>query len=589
MTDSVHASPSPPAALGELPDTAVGAVVALVRVAELYDPAVAHRAALRAIVAERLYAEYQTRTGATLDAALPHGSMIVASAALSDVDLIISRPDDPEGANEPTRPLLGATLVGSLGGLTNIATAIEHHRERWDGTGIPSGLRGLSIPLTARITAVADAIVGNPTAGFVPSWHHARRRVSRLKGESLDPSLCDVIEHINLDDIVAPPVPSSTIAALLTKARTTPASPTPDDPTPDDPAPAVNLASLATSTTIRNAVAAAGNTSELLNVIASNTLGAVGAAEVLVLRSSSTQLVADPVARVVDGGQPALDPSRLDDLYEFSTQAELRTGVTLARDTAAAPNAADATSEIDEIIAPIMVGTEIWGALVATRRRTAHRFTPADVALLANIAVETADAIASTTHWAEMERMALRDQLTGLGNRHELYRVLDEIFLQPPTKRVDTALIMCDVDGLKIVNDTLGHHAGDRLLIDAAAALKGAVRDSERTTVCRIGGDEFCMVINGGALLTAHDISDTIERLFARSAGSGPARSISCGIAFADDTVESRSALLRAADENQYQTKRARKTVERAAIGDPDILARDAGTPDTGDRRAIRD
>lgn len=93
------------------------------------------------------------------------------------------------------------------------------------------------------------------------------------------------------------------------------------------------------------------------------------------------------------------------------------------------------------------------------------------------------------------------------------------------------------------------------------------------------------MVINGGALLTAHDISDTIERLFERSAGSGPARSISCGIAFADDTVDSRSELLRAADENQYQTKRARKNGKSLKM-----LALPPGSEiEPGDRRAIRD
>ena len=143
---------------------------------------------------------------------------------------------------------------------------------------------------------------------------------------------------------------------------------------------------------------------------------------------------------------------------------------------------------------------------------------------------------------------------------------------------------MCDVDGLKVVNDSLGHQEGDRLLMDAAGALRGAVRDPHRTTVCRIGGDEFCMVIDGGALLTAHEISDTIERLFARSGGAGKTRSISCGIAFGTEEITSRSALLRAADQNQYETKRTRKAsrgeqVETAGGGDRPVT----------DRRAIRD
>ena len=103
------------------------------------------------------------------------------------------------------------------------------------------------------------------------------------------------------------------------------------------------------------------------------------------------------------------------------------------------------------------------------------------------------------------------------------------------------------------------------------------MRDPARTTICRIGGDEFCMVIDGGALLTAHEIATTVERLFERS-GDGD-RSISCGVAFADHDTPTRSDLLRAADINQYETKRARK------------LARGEPIPDRrgGDRRALRD
>ncbi|RZV48024.1 MAG: sensor domain-containing diguanylate cyclase, partial [Acidimicrobiales bacterium] len=227
------------------------------------------------------------------------------------------------------------------------------------------------------------------------------------------------------------------------------------------------------------------------------------------------------------------------------------------------------------------VDDETWGELSAARRIDQPAFDDHDVSILRHIATETASALTNTERWAEIEKMALRDQLTGLANRHVLYAVLDEIFRRDPVDRQDCAVIMCDVDGLKIVNDGLGHEAGDRLLIDAAASLRSAIRDPERSTICRIGGDEFCVVIDGGALLTAHEVSDTIERLFARSGGPNETRSISCGIAFASADVPTRSDLLRAADENQYQTKRAR----RAARGEPiaDAVRHD------GDRRAIRD
>jgi diguanylate cyclase (GGDEF)-like protein len=547
-----------------LSDAAVGAVIALVRVVELYDPAVAHRAALRAFIAERVFSTI--RPGQD-----PSGA--IAAAALSDIDLTVSRPSDPEAAHEPTRSLLGSTIVSRIPGLRTVATAIGAHRERWDGDGSPDGLSGTDIPLAARVVAVADSLVGNPAAGFVPTWTHALRRVQRNRGTSLDPELCDALQRIDLDDIEAPPIPSAALLDLLERMAV----------------PVNAVEGTQTATTIRAAVASAADTDDLLALFADTARQTVDAAEVAVMKLTPTQIDPTPIARSVDGRGP-LDLGRLDDLREFTLQAELRAGVTLSRSTQDLDADLDSDidlgeTHIDEVIVPIMLGEQTWGIVVATRRPDDAPFDDHDRSILRHIASEAAAAVSSTNRWAQIEHMALRDQLTGLANRHELYRVLDELFERPPLDRVDSALIMCDVDGLKVINDTLGHHAGDRLLIDAAAALRGAARDPERSTICRIGGDEFCLLIDGGALLTAHDVSDMIERLFARSAGSGTPRSISCGIAFASEEIESRSALLRAADENQYQTKRARKALREKQL----VETATATEGQLVDRRAIRD
>ncbi len=569
MTDSQTDPAIPLERNSALSNSAVGAVIALIRVAELYDPSVAHRCALRAIVASRLMTELakpQTADQHGAHELTSHPSIVIATAALSDIDLAITRPADPEASSEPTRSLLSSTLVGNLVGLDAVGSALEYQRERFDGAGETNGLEGDRIPLAARISAVADCLVGNPTSGFVPSWYHARRRVKRQSGHSLDPKIVSALETIELEDINAPLVASSTVQGLLDAAV---------EPADDDEP-------LAT-TTISEAISRAASPTEVVAILSKYARRLVNATEIVVLASSQTQLDQTPVARIDDSTRPLLPLSRLADIFEFSTQAELRTGASLERSSM--PNTEiDAPAPIDEIVSPIMLGADMWGLLVATRREGLPPFTPTDQKTLSRITSEMAAAVATSSHWAEMERMALRDQLTGIGNRHCLYRVLDRIFQRPAVERTDTALIMCDVDGLKVINDTLGHQEGDRLLIDAAAALRGAVRDPDTTTVCRIGGDEFCMVIDRGALLSAHEISNTIERLFERSAGSGPARSISCGIAFADESVSSRSELLRAADENQYEKKRARKARQQQ-----EVLAIGTGDSEASGRRANRD
>ncbi len=539
-------------------DAAVGAIVALIRVVELYDPAVAHRAALRAIVAERLMNELSD-VPCTSERA-----EIIAASALADVDLAVSRPRDPEAADEPTRSLLGATLIGRLPGLRNVSTAISRHRERWEDAQD-------DLPLASRIIAATDCLVGNPAAGFVPTWDHALRRIHRNAGTTLDPDVVDALARAAISDIEAPPIPSAAIHDLLSKVASNESEPGTE-----------------TATTIRTAVAAAGETTQLMALFASTALRTTSAAEVLIYRFDETQLGELPTARASDGQRPAVDHGRLEILRDFSIQAELRAGTSIVPtiDDGHGNALIDPANDVpvNDVIVPIMSADQPWGVLVASRRLDEPAFDAHDLSVLRHVASEAAVAVASTTHWAEIENMALRDQLTGLSNRHALYRVLDDIFELPALERLDTALIMCDVDGLKTVNDTQGHQAGDRLLADAAAALRGAIRDPERTTVCRIGGDEFCMVINGGALLTAHEVSDMIERLFARSAGSGPPRSISCGIAFVNEEIDSRSALLRAADENQYQTKRARKAQREA-----ELEQLSSGAAEPVERRAIRD
>lgn len=543
--------PNEPEVAPPLSDEAVGAVSALIRVAELYDPAVAHRGALRAAVADLLAAK--------LDTAIDR-SVLIAACALGDVDLAITRPDNPEADHDSTRVLLGATVLNRLSGLGEVSIAVGARGEWWDGNGFPNGLRGTNIPLAARVLAVTDALVGNPAPGFVPTWEHARRRISSLSGSALDPDIAQLAMTVPLDDIDVPLIPSSDVARLLSRVRALePVADKPGDPS-----------------AITAAVAAAGDTRDVLRLFARNALDTLRADHVLVLTSSETEFSRTPFLRESLSFGAKLD-RRLSDLFEFSAQAELRAGVSIELSTAG-------ESGIDAIVCPIMISDRCWGAIAALRSPSDHPFDAPDLSVLRHIASEMSRSIDQSAHWAEMERMALRDQLTGLSNRHDLYRVLDAIFERPASERLDTALIMCDVDGLKAVNDTLGHQAGDRLLIDAADALRSAVRDRERTTVCRMGGDEFCVVIDGGALLTAHDVSDTIERLFARSGGSDESRSISCGIAFVDDAITSRSALLRAADENQYTIKKARKTATLPS--EIDLRTSDAKAHD---RRAIRD
>ncbi len=85
--------------------------------------------------------------------------------------------------------------------------------------------------------------------------------------------------------------------------------------------------------------------------------------------------------------------------------------------------------------------------------------------------------------------LALTDVLTGLNNRRGFFVQAEHMFRLARRKHAGCAVIYADIDGLKLVNDQLGHAAGDRLIQDAAAVLRESLRDSD--VLARFGGDEF--------------------------------------------------------------------------------------------------
>ncbi|HET9474488.1 MAG TPA: EAL domain-containing protein [Steroidobacteraceae bacterium] len=113
----------------------------------------------------------------------------------------------------------------------------------------------------------------------------------------------------------------------------------------------------------------------------------------------------------------------------------------------------------------------------------------------------------------QMSYQATHDALTGLVNRREFERRLEEAI--EAARRGEATHMLCylDLDRFKIVNDSSGHLAGDSMLRDAAKLLRDAVRDSD--TVARIGGDEFGMLLVGCPLDKARQIADDVCRAVA--------------------------------------------------------------------------
>jgi diguanylate cyclase (GGDEF)-like protein/PAS domain S-box-containing protein len=110
----------------------------------------------------------------------------------------------------------------------------------------------------------------------------------------------------------------------------------------------------------------------------------------------------------------------------------------------------------------------------------------------------------------QMTYQASHDALTGLVNRREFERRLQEALDSAQTGDTAHALCYLDLDRFKVVNDTCGHTAGDNMLREVASIIKEAVRDSD--TVGRLGGDEFALLLVGCPLEKARQIADDVVR-----------------------------------------------------------------------------
>jgi two-component system cell cycle response regulator len=152
---------------------------------------------------------------------------------------------------------------------------------------------------------------------------------------------------------------------------------------------------------------------------------------------------------------------------------------------------------------------------------------------------------------------ARTDALTGLGNRRLLFDDLEQLFARPDMKHV---LVLFDLNGFKFYNDTFGHVAGDLLLARLGASLRDFV--SGRGTAYRMGGDEFCIVVQDNGSETELVVAGAVRALsehgegFTISAASG-------SIALPAEADEADEAL-RLADQRMY----ARKQSSRVSAGD---------------------
>jgi diguanylate cyclase (GGDEF)-like protein/PAS domain S-box-containing protein len=176
-----------------------------------------------------------------------------------------------------------------------------------------------------------------------------------------------------------------------------------------------------------------------------------------------------------------------------------------------------------------------------------------------------------------LQHQATHDPLTALPNRNLLADRLEQAVLLAHRQGGKVALAFVDLDNFKVINDSLGHAAGDQLLIEIAHRLRAALRAID--TVVRYGGDEFVLII--GEQTSSDDTILLLERVLSAVQAplelEGHILRISCsiGVSFCPDDAQSLESLLRVADVAMYHAKESGKGLYRFYTSDLNQVAQD--------------
>lgn len=206
---------------------------------------------------------------------------------------------------------------------------------------------------------------------------------------------------------------------------------------------------------------------------------------------------------------------------------------------------------------PVRTAGTVFGNLYLTNKTGGVEFTEVDQDAIETLAYAAGIAIENARLHAEIERAAMHDKLTGLPNRASLMSRIGPALARLERRPSGViALLFIDLDGFKRVNDTLGHDAGDEVLIEAARRIQNTIRAID--SAARLGGDEFIVL---GEFLRPGDAKNVAARLTTvlsepYDVTDGTAViGASVGIAETDDGSESAEDLLRRADELMYREK----------------------------------
>jgi len=504
---------------------------------------------------------------------------IRAAAMLHDIgklavpEQILSKPGrlTPEEFDKmKIHPIVGAEILDRVHFPYPVVPIVRSHHEKWDGSGYPDGLKGNAIPIGARILSAVDcfdALTSERPYRRAISPDEAMGHLEAESGRSFDPRIVTGLErrYRELEEAVngsnSGKSPFEVLSNVGRKA-----------------APSAGFAELPNDAEVRAAsflasIVSARQEAQLLFELAQTLGNSLSLGETLsVVAVRLKQMIPyDSIVFYVCQGEK-LVPKYLHGVdYDLFNTLEIPLGqgiagwVALTEKPIINGNPAAEThyladpkrvSVLQSALSVPLRGREGVAGVLSLYLSAKNGFTKDQLRLLLAVSSKLGLSVENALQYEKAQDTASTDYLTRLPNARSICVHMEQEISRSRRAGTSLAVLLCDLNGFKKVNDNFGHLMGNKLLQEIAQNLKGACREYDQ--VGRLGGDEFVFVLPE---ITANTVSELRRRLESAVEEAGIAVfnqkvvTASIGCAFHPEDGATAEDLLSEADRRMYESK----------------------------------
>jgi len=511
-----------------------------------------------------------------------------AAALLHDIgklavpDHIISKPGRltaEEFDKMKIHPVVGAEILETVAFPYPVAPIVRSHHEKWNGTGYPDGLKGENIPIGARILSAVDcldAIATDRQYRKALPLDEAMKAVTAQAGTSFDPRVVAILQrrHVELENL------ARRTLRLTERGRISH-----DCKVRRGDGPASGLENSVSEGRLESdflsSIASARQEAQALFELSQGLGNSLSLDETLSLVSVRLRKLVpyDSIVTFVRKGDLLVPAFVGGDNFRLLSSLQIVVGEGLSGWVAqhAKPiingNPAvetgyveDSTRDVElrSALAVPLDGVNGLVGVLTLYRTAANAFNGDNLRVLQVITSKVALSVANALKYSQAETSAISDYLTGLPNARALFVQLERELQRCERESSTTAVLVCDLDGFKQINDRYGHLDGDKTLKIFAKLLAAAFRPYD--IVARMGGDEFVIIatnMSADAVTKKTTLLEAIAQQAGRQVCGLDLLSLSVGAAFYPQDGSDAEQLLAEADRKMYAAKQLHHATPR--------------------------